>query len=69
MAGRAAEGVSRDGILGRRLILAQPLAGPRASDDAVLLAAAVPGKAGETAVDLGCGPGTAMLCLAWRVGG
>lgn len=69
MAGRASEGVSRDGILGRRLILAQPLAGPRASDDAVLLAAAVPAKAGETAIDLGCGPGAAMLCLAWRVAG
>ncbi len=69
MAGRAADGVTRDGILGRRLILAQPVAGPRASDDAVLLAAAVPARPGETAVDLGCGPGPAMLCLAWRVPG
>lgn len=61
------EAITRDGILGRRLILAQPVAGPRASDDAVLLAAAVPAVAGETAIDLGCGPGPAMLCLAWRV--
>lgn len=70
MAGGAVDGVqaiTRDGILGRRLILAQPVAGPRASDDAVLLAAAVPAAPGETAIDLGCGPGPAMLCLAWRV--
>lgn len=69
MAGNEADGITRDRILGQRLVLAQPAAGPRASDDAVLLAAAVPARAGEIAVDLGCGPGPAMLCLAWRVPG
>lgn len=73
MAGGATDtrksGTTCNGILGRRLTLVQPVAGPRASDDAVLLAAAVPARAGETAVDLGCGPGPAMLCLAWRVPG
>lgn len=55
-----------DGFLGGRLRVWQPKDGFRASTDAVLLAASVPGKPGQTVLDLGCGVGTAGLCLAYR---
>lgn len=60
--------VTRDAFLGGRLVLAQPATGYRAGGDPVLLAAAVPARAGEVALELGCGVGTAMLCLARRTG-
>ncbi len=60
---------SLDGFLGGRLRLWQPREGYRAATDPVLLAAFVPARAGETALDLGCGVGTAALCLAVRVPG
>ncbi|WP_254695364.1 tRNA1(Val) (adenine(37)-N6)-methyltransferase [Oceanicola sp. D3] len=47
----------------------QPVAGYRAGMDAVLLSAAVPAQAGETALELGAGAGVASLCLAARVTG
>ena len=47
----------------------QPESGFRSGTDAVLLAAAVPAKAGETVLELGAGAGTASLCLAVRVPG
>ncbi|WP_245794295.1 tRNA1(Val) (adenine(37)-N6)-methyltransferase [Vannielia litorea] len=47
----------------------QPVAGYRAGVDAVLLAAAVPARPGETALELGAGAGVASLCLASRVAG
>jgi len=59
---------SEDGFLGRQLTLRQPVAGFRAGLDAVMLAAAVPARAGETALELGAGVGTASLCLAHRTG-
>ncbi len=58
-----------DGFLGGRLRIAQPAQGYRAGVDPVFLAAAVPAKAGERVLDLGCGVGTAALCLAARVPG
>jgi tRNA1(Val) A37 N6-methylase TrmN6 len=58
-----------DGFLGGRLIIAQPKTGFRAGHDAVLLAAAVPAKAGERVLELGSGVGVASLCLAARVPG
>ena len=61
--------VSSDRLLGGRLTLLQPQDGYRAAIDPVLLAAAVPAKPGEHALDLGCGVGTAGLCLAARVPG
>ncbi|MBK8158608.1 MAG: methyltransferase [Rhodospirillaceae bacterium] len=61
--------VSSDRLLGGRLMLLQPQDGYRAAIDPVLLAAAVPAMSGELAVDLGCGVGTAGLCLAARVPG
>lgn len=56
-------------ILGGRVILRQPAAGYRVAIDPILLAAACPAAAGETIVDLGCGIGTAALCVATRVSG
>jgi len=60
---------SLDRLLGGRVALAQPATGYRAAIDPVLLAAAVDAAPGERAVDLGCGVGTAALCLMARVPG
>jgi tRNA1(Val) A37 N6-methylase TrmN6 len=60
--------VTEDGFLNGRLKLLQPRRGFRAGLDAVMLAAAIPARAGETALELGAGVGTASLCLAWRTG-
>jgi tRNA1(Val) A37 N6-methylase TrmN6 len=67
----ALEGVatSEDAVFGGRLILRQPRRGHRFGHDAILLAAAVAAHAGEHAVDLGAGVGSAGLALAWRVPG
>ena len=58
---------SLDHMLGGRVALVQPAAGYRAAVDPVLLAAAVDAAQGERAIDLGCGVGTAALCLMTRV--
>lgn len=58
-----------DAFLGGRLRLWQPALGYRAGVDPVLLAAAVPAHAGAWVLDLGCGVGTAALCLCARVAG
>jgi len=60
---------SEDAVLGGRLRLRQPLTGHRVGHDAILLAAATGGRAGELAVDLGAGVGAAGLALAARVAG
>jgi tRNA1(Val) A37 N6-methylase TrmN6 len=59
---------TRDAFLGGRLILEQPAGGFRAGSDAVLLAASVPARSGR-ALEVGCGSGAALLCLARRVPG
>lgn len=61
--------VTEDGFLDGRLRICQPERGFRAGLDAVMLAAAVPAKAGETVLEMGAGVGTASLCLAARVAG
>ena len=70
------EGVARQGeppemtedrFLGGRLTIRQSAAGFRAGLDAVMLAAAVPARAGDTVLELGSGCGTASLCLAARI--
>jgi tRNA1(Val) A37 N6-methylase TrmN6 len=66
---RVKAGLTDDALLGGQLILRQPAVGARAGSDAVLLAAAVPAEAGERVLELGCGTGAAMLCLARRVPG
>jgi tRNA1(Val) A37 N6-methylase TrmN6 len=60
---------SEDAVLGGRLRLRQPLRGHRVGHDAILLAAASGGRAGEMALDLGAGVGAAGLALAARVSG
>ena len=60
---------SEDAVLGGRLRLRQPLTGHRVGHDAILLAAATGGRAGEHAVDLGAGVGAAGLALAARIPG
>jgi tRNA1Val (adenine37-N6)-methyltransferase len=60
--------LSHDGFLGGAIRIWQPLDGFRASTDAVLLAASVPAHPGDHVLDLGCGVGTAGLCLAHRTG-
>lgn len=62
-------GTTVDGFLGGRLSILQPRHGYRAAMDPVLLAAAVPARAGEAVLELGCGAGVASLCLGARVAG
>ena len=62
-----ADPVSEDRLLDGRVRLRQAAAGYRAAIDPVLLAAAVPAAPGTSVVDLGCGAGAALLCLAARV--
>jgi tRNA1(Val) A37 N6-methylase TrmN6 len=61
--------LSEDAVLGGRLRLRQFKHGHRVGHDAILLAAACPGHAGERAADLGAGVGAAGLALAARVAG
>jgi tRNA1(Val) A37 N6-methylase TrmN6 len=58
-----------NGILNHRVMLEQPKHDFRVAVDTVLLAAAVPAQAGDRVLDLGCGVGGAMLCVAARVPG
>ena len=61
--------LSTDAFLGGRLSIMQPIRGYRAAADPVLLAAAVPARAGDAVLELGCGAGVASLCLGQRVPG
>lgn len=61
--------LTQDAFLCGKLRLWQPLKGYRAAIDPVLLAAACPAAPGQSVLDLGCGAGTAALCLAVRVPG
>jgi tRNA1Val (adenine37-N6)-methyltransferase len=58
---------TEDHLLNGRVALRQPAKGFRAGLDAVLLAAFVPAKPGETVLEAGPGTGAAFLCLAARV--
>lgn len=69
LAGDRAGDLTSDAFLGGRLTIWQPRHGYRAAMDPVLLAAAVPARAGDRVLDLGCGAGVAGLCLAARVPG
>lgn len=55
-----------DALLGGRVRLRQPDSGYRAAIDPVLLAAAVNPPSGAAVLDIGCGSGAALLCLAAR---
>jgi tRNA1(Val) A37 N6-methylase TrmN6 len=58
--------VSEDALLGGRVRLRQPVDGARVSIDPVFLAASVPVEPGQLVLDIGCGTGAAMLCVAAR---
>lgn len=60
---------SSGSLLGGRVRYTQPREGFRSGIDAVLLAAAVPARPGETVLEGGAGAGAALLCLAARVPG
>lgn len=63
----AAPAFTEDRLLGGRVRLRQPAAGYRVAIDPVFLAASVPAEPHQTILDVGCGAGAAMLCLAARV--
>jgi tRNA1(Val) A37 N6-methylase TrmN6 len=56
-------------LLGGRVIHAQPARGHRTGIEPVLLAAAIPARAGQSVLEAGCGSGAGLLCLAARVPG
>lgn len=60
-------GITEDRFLGGSVSVRQPEQGFRSGLDAVMLAAAVPVRAGQDVLELGAGAGTASLCLARRV--
>lgn len=61
--------ITQGSLLGGRVRHAQPRAGHRTSLEPVLLAAAVPARAGCRVLEGGSGSGAALLCLAARVAG
>jgi tRNA1(Val) A37 N6-methylase TrmN6 len=67
--GEAAADITDDAILNGRLHLLQPKRGHRFGHDAILLAAAVPAKAGDRVAEFGAGVGAASLALLARVPG
>lgn len=58
---------TEDRLLGGRIRLKQPVGGYRVAIDPVFLAAAIPAEPHQLVLDVGCGAGAAMLCLAARV--
>ena len=61
--------LSRDDFLDGQLHVWQPISGYRAATDPVFLAASVAAKPGASVLELGCGVGTALLCLGARIQG
>ena len=55
-------------LLNKRVRLLQPSEGFHASMDTVFLAAAIAAKPGDNLLDMGCGVGSAGLCVMARVG-
>lgn len=58
--------VTEDQLLGGRVRLRQPADGARVAIDPVFLAAAITVEPGQIVLDIGCGTGAAMLCVAVR---
>ena len=63
------DATTQDAFLNGKVVVTQPRHGFRSGIDAVLLAASVPAKTGESVLELGCGVGVAALCLHARVPG
>jgi len=61
--------ITQDEFLGGKLRITQPKEGPKGAIDALFLAAAVPGAAGQRVLDIGSGIGLVALALAQRVPG
>lgn len=57
---------TEDGFLGGKIRIRQPVKGFRAGSDAVLLASSVALAAKGSLLDVGCGVGTAALCVRHR---
>jgi len=64
---RDASSYTEDHFLGNALHITQPKDGFRAGSDAVLLAAMISARAGESLLDVGCGVGTAGFCALNRL--
>ncbi|MDD9876868.1 MAG: methyltransferase [Magnetovibrio sp.] len=64
-----AANVTASELLGGRVQCLQPARGYRTAIDPVFLAAAVPARPGDRALDVGTGSGAAAFCLAARVPG
>lgn len=63
----SADDVTHDRFLDGAVTVVQPARGYRAGMDAVLLAASLAAKAGESLAEAGCGSGAALLCAAHRL--
>lgn len=61
------QNITIDDFLGGLIKLKQSQSGYRATSDAVMVAAAVPAKEGETILDVGCASGIVGLCIGARV--
>ncbi|NNM56892.1 tRNA1(Val) (adenine(37)-N6)-methyltransferase [Acidocella sp.] len=61
--------ITSGGLLGGRVAYRQLATGHRTGFEPVLMAAAVPARAGELVLEAGTGAGAALLCLAARVPG
>lgn len=64
-----ADDLTHDAFLGGQVHIWQPAKGYRAGTDPVMLAASIATKRGQSVLELGCGVGTAALCLHARVPG
>jgi tRNA1(Val) A37 N6-methylase TrmN6 len=60
---------TEDGFLDGQVRVRQPRGGFRSGLDAVMLAAAVPARDGDTLLELGAGAGVASLCVGARLAG
>jgi tRNA1(Val) A37 N6-methylase TrmN6 len=65
--GAISDAVTHDRFLDGAVTVIQPAKGYRAGMDAVLLAASLGAKPGETLAEAGCGAGAALLCAAHRL--
>ncbi len=62
-------GITRDALLGGRVVFDQPAQGYRAAIDPMMLAGGLPASFRGRIADLGCGAGAAALCAATRLPG